>query len=237
MPKKMLLLFTLVCTLTMPLVSNADVINGGFETGDLSGWTLDGFGQATGSGIGVTPTEGGYQADVETTGNLTALAPAVAASLGVPGAAIHALGAGTPVNGTGLSQDVTVSAGDTLSFDWNFLTDELSEDPIFNDFGFFTISGLAFLLASHDGSTYDTVSPPAGYEGQTGWATQSYTFPSAGTYTIGFGVFNVGDAGHDSALLLDSIVIPTPEPSSLVLLALGLSCVLLGRSRRFSPVG
>ena len=33
----------------------------------------------------------------------------------------------------------------------------------------------------------------------------SFTFAAAGTYTLGFGVFNVGDAGHNSALLLDSI--------------------------------
>jgi hypothetical protein len=221
MPKKTLL-FTLVCALATPLLSYAGVINGDFETGDLTGWTLAGFGQAIGAGVGITPTQGSYQGYIETTGNLTDTAPVVAASLGISGPAIAAFGAGTPVNGTAISQDVTVSAGDTVSFDWNFVTAELSEPPTYNDFGFFTISGLAFLLASRNSSTYNTVSPPAGYEGQTGWATQSYTFPSAGTYTIGFGVFNVGDAGYDSALLLDSVVIPTPEPPSIVLLALGL---------------
>jgi hypothetical protein len=227
-------LFALVCALATPLCSYADVINGGFETGDLTGWTLVGLGQATGSGIGVTPPDGSYQADIETTGNLTAYAPAIVASLGVTESAIEGLGAGTPVNGTAISQDVTVSAGDTLSFDWNFATDELTEPSMFNDFGYFTISGSAYLLASRNSSTYNTVSPPAGYEGQTGWATQSYTFASAGTYTIGFGVFNVGDSGYDSALLLDAVMIPTPEPPSIVLLALGLSAVLLRRRR--SPI-
>ena len=202
---------------------SAAVANGDFETGNLSGWTVAGSASAQTSSFGITPPQGRYQGYIETTGNYTDYAPAVLASLGVAPGDIIALGAGTPVNGTGLSQSVTVDAGDTLSFDWNFTTAELSEPPMYNDFAFYTISGTPFLLASRNGSTYDTVSPPAGFEGQTDWATQTYTFPTAGTYTIGFGVFNVGDAGYDSALLLDSVDIPTavPEPGSLGLLLFG----------------
>jgi len=221
MSKKILLLITL-CALVPARSSQGGVVNGGFEMGILTGWTLAGSGQATGSGIGVTPTEGIFQGYIETTGNFTVSAPAVAASLGVTGPAISGLGAGVPVNGSGLSQNVIVSAGDTLTFDWNFLTDELSESPTFNDFGFFTISGAAYLLASRNSSTYDLVSPPAGFDGQTDWSTQTYTFPAAGAFTIGFGVFNVGDAGHNSVLLLDGISISVPEPSSLVLGIAGL---------------
>jgi hypothetical protein len=216
------LLLVLVCLNVGPALSRAAIINGDFETGNLTGWTLAGSGSASGTGIGVSPTDGSYQGEIETTGNFTVLAPAVVASLGVSGSAILALGAGTPVNGTALSQDVTVSAGDTLKFDWNFLTDELNEDPMYNDFGFFTISNSAFLLASRNSSTYNMVSPPAGFDGQTGWMTQTYTFPAAGTYKVGFGVLNVGDAGHDSVLLLDAVSISVPEPGTLALLVVGL---------------
>jgi hypothetical protein len=220
-----------VLVLAWPAITQAAVTNGGFETGTLSGWTVAGLATAQTSSIGVTPPAGTYQGDIETTGNLTALAPAIVASLGVPGSQIAAFGAGTPVNGTGISQSVTVSAGDVLTFNWNFVTDELSELPMYNDFGFFTISGSAFLLASRNSSTFDTVSPPVGYEGQTDWATQTYAFPTAGTYTIGFAVFNVGDAGHDSALLLDSIAIPTPEPAMIGLLPLSLAAMRRVRRR------
>jgi PEP-CTERM motif len=231
MPTKTLLLMA-VCAVSNPLFAHAAVVNGGFETGDLTGWTLVGSGQSTGSGIGVTPTAGSFQGYIETTGNFTALAPAVVASLGVGGIAIAGLGAGAPTNGTGLSQDVMVSAGDTLSFDWNFLTDELNEAATFNDFGFFTIDGSALLLASRNSSTYDTVLPPAGFDGQTDWATQTYTFTSAGLHKLGFGVFNVGDSGHNSVLLLDAVSIGVPEPSSIVMLGIGLSAALLRRWRK-----
>jgi hypothetical protein len=226
------LLCAAVSLLVTPAFSDAAVVNGGFETGNLSGWTLVGSGHAADATIGVTPTVGSYQGYIETTGNFTALAPAVVASLGLSGPAIAGLGAGAPTNGTGISQDVTVSAGDTLTFDWNFLTDELDESATFNDFAFFSVDGSAFLLASRNTSTYDIILPPAGFDGQTDWQIGSYTFTAAGTYKIGFGVFNVGDTGHNSVLLVDAVSLPVPEPSAVVLTGLGAILLALGSVRR-----
>jgi hypothetical protein len=216
----------------IPTAARAGVANGGFETGDLSGWTLVGSGYAADASIGVAPSVATYQGYIETTGNYTALAPAVVASLGLSGPAIVALGAGPPTNGTGLSQDVTVSAGDTLTFDWNFLTDELNESATFDDFAFFSVDGVAYLLASRNSSTYDLVSPPAGFDGQTDWQHDSYTFSSAGTYKIGFGVFNVGDTGHNSVLLIDAVTLPVPEPATAVVGSVGGILLVLHRRAR-----
>ena len=214
----------------LPVGSQAAVANGDFEIGSLTGWTVAGSGSAQTLSIGVMPPAGVYQGYIETTGNYTALAPAVATSLGVSGGTIAGLGAGSPVNGTGISQLITVPAGAVLSYDWNFISDELNEPATFNDFAFFTVSGSAYLLASRNASTFDLVSPPPGFDGQTDWSTSSYTFPVAGTYTIGFGVYNVGDAGHNSALLLDSVAVSVPEPGLATLLPL-LSLALLRRQR------
>ncbi len=221
------ILVAAVCALVTPQLATAAVINGSFETGDLTGWTVVGSAQAPDASIGVTPTVGTYQGYIETTGNYTQYAPPIEASLGITDSTLNGLGFTEFVNGTAISQDVTVSAGDTLTFDWNFLTDELDEDPLYNDFAYFTIDSAAYLLASRNGSTYDTGSPPVGFDGQTGWDSGSYTFTAAGTYKIGFGVFNVHDAGHNSVLLLDNISLPVPEPTSFVLLAIGLSAVCL----------
>ena len=154
-------IFVVACAVSFGAVARA-VVNGGFETGTMSGWTVAGSGSAQTAAIGVTPTEGTYQGFIETTGNYTAYSPVVNAALGVTDTTVTDLGAGAPTNGTGILQSVTVSAGDVLSFDWDFLTDELDEAAIYNDFAFFTISDSAFLLASRNSSTFNTASPPAG---------------------------------------------------------------------------
>jgi hypothetical protein len=213
-----------LCAAT-PLFSHAAVINGNFETGNLSGWSSLGSAHVETAAFGVSPTEGTYDGYIETTGNFTASASAIVPFLGLTGSDIMALGQGAPTNGTGISQDITVSAGDTLTFDWNFLTDELDESATFNDFAFLTVDGSAFLLASRNTSTFNVVSPPVGFDGQTGWSSDSYNFASAGTFKIGFGVFNVGDSGHNSVLLLDIVNVPVPEPGTFVLMALALPVV------------
>lgn len=222
------MLVALSLSLCGALGVSAAVLNGGFETGTLAGWSLTGAGSAQTAALGVTPPFGSYQGFIETTGNATALAPTVAAALGVSGSAILGLGTGTPVNGTALSQAITVPAGAVLSFDWNFISDELNETATYNDFAFFTVSGSAYLLASRNSSTFSLSSPPPGFDGQTGWSTSTYTFATAGTYTIGFGVLNVGDAGHNSGLLLDAVTVPEPGVAAL----LGLCCLGLRRCRR-----
>jgi hypothetical protein len=212
-------------------ITSAAVSNGDFETGSLAGWTPIGAASAATAAIGVTPPQGTYQAYIDNTGNFAAPAPLVASSLGVTGSEILALGAGTPTTGSAISQDITVSAGDVLTFDWNFLTDEHDEGVAYNDFAMFTIFSDAHFLASRDSTffTLNTTSPPPGFDGQTNWATQNYTFTSGGTYKIGFAVFNVGDAGHNSVLLVDSITV-VPEPVSSALF--GITALLIARRRR-----
>ncbi|WP_165223043.1 PEP-CTERM sorting domain-containing protein [Aquisphaera insulae] len=122
--------------------------------------------------------------------------------LGLQDGDLSGLGNGPVMNGSALMTTITVSAGTTLSFDYNFLTDEPMTSPLdaVNDFGFLTAPGLASLA--------DTFSPlvpwGSGFLRETGYRTFSETFAVAGTYTLGIGVVNVVDEMNNSALLLDN---------------------------------
>lgn len=212
------------------------VANGDFEGGILlPGWNKIGKSLGETSAIGVTPTQGTFQGYINNTGNFASPIVPLVTFLDVPGSSIIALGQGSPTTGSAISQDLTVSAGDVLTFDWNFLTDEHNEGVAYNDFAIFTIGNTPYLLASRNSTffTLDLVMPPAGFDGQTHWATQNYTFPSSGTFKVAFAVFNVGDAGHDSVLLVDGVTVtPVPEPATISLFACGIATLFFMKRRK-----
>ena len=50
----------------------------------------------------------------------------------------------------------------------------------------------------------------ADFAGETGFATFTVTLPTTGSYTLGIGVVDVGDAIGLSGLLLDNITLTPP---------------------------
>jgi hypothetical protein len=200
------------------------IVNGDFETGDLSGWTVDGLGahvealQADNFNPNIPVPQGDYFA-LMSTGCET-----INASEGPD------LDGNTyPENDTGtLSQVFTLSAGEvpaTLTFRWSFLTSEYDEEP-FDDLFMVTLNDTDILHGSAPGLTtspfadvptldgvgYEVISPgftngSIFFEGMCGFQTFSYPINTPGTYTLQFLVADQANHGYDSGLLIDKVTV------------------------------
>ena len=203
-------------TVLVAAPSQAAVINGSFEQG-LFGWQSTKSVASIDSSIGVNPTDGYFQTSLVT--NSSASAASIEKFLGLTRGSLSTLGNGVANGGAAIKQTFTASAGDVVSFDWNFLTDEGTPNARNNDFAFFSLTGLTE-LADTKVSFVDSLSP---FREETGYQTTSYNITTAGTYTLGFGVINSGDRKVQSGLLVDNVSSePVPEPASMLgILAFG----------------
>ena len=118
---------------------------------------------------------------------------------------------------------ISVNAGDTLKFDYNFLTDENSSLRISgNDLAFFSLDDQLFPLAIFSEVESSLVDSDTLFSKETSYQEYSYTFSRAGNFILGFGVVDGNDSAGDSGLLVDNIrlesepdVASVPEPSSI----------------------
>jgi VCBS repeat-containing protein len=115
---------------------------------------------------------------------------------GVADAPVLAVGSSTVLNptvGSAIQTTVTLAAGDTVSFTWDFVAHDYMP---FNDFAFATVNGAAYMLGSVQ---------VVGDYGTTGWQTFTFTATEAGEYSFGVGVSNVNDSSLNSHLLVDNL--------------------------------
>lgn len=211
----------------------AQVANGSFESAPnhLAGWTLGPDAsvealQASNFGPNsVTPPDGSWYALVSTgPGNIAA-----------PGGDLDANGS-IDHDGSTLSTAFTTTApGQTLSFHWAFLTDEVGGggqgQPQSDDLFEVTIDGIPVLRGSvrkpggsspfpdtvaYDGLRYTVASsgPTHGSDfgttatsGRTPLRQACIAIADAGTYTLRFLVADQGDTIHDSGLLFDDVAV------------------------------
>ncbi|MBW7966256.1 VCBS domain-containing protein [Bradyrhizobium sp. BR 10261] len=98
-----------------------------------------------------------------------------------------------PTDGSALVTPLSLHAGDIVSVDWNFTTDDYLP---YNDFAFASVNGAAFLLSD--------IAATGSY-GSTGWHTFTYKIQTDGTYAFGAGVMNEQDYAVTSFLAVDNI--------------------------------
>ncbi|MBE9037157.1 PEP-CTERM sorting domain-containing protein [aff. Roholtiella sp. LEGE 12411] len=182
------------------------VINGNFETGTFSNWRTIGDNRIETAALGTGTSEGTFQA-LLTTG-ASASGGAVEQSdleqfLKLPSGLLDKMGNGDVTEGSAIKQTFTANAGDVLTFDWNFLTNEATPS-FFNDFAFFSVNPFTLELADTNSSGFFSTSA-VNFSQETGFKTISIGIAQTGTYTLSIGVVDVGDSVVDSALIVDNI--------------------------------
>lgn len=137
--------------------------------------------------------------------------------------------------GSVISRTLWVSAGDTLSFRWQLLS---NEDPLSGlpDLAFVTLGGQLIELGS---ASIADQSGSAGFQHGSGWMKFTHTFTSTGSLALNnielaLGVVDRGDTSTSSALVIQGVAVtPVPEPTTWGLMASGLMvCGGLTAARR-----
>ena len=200
---------------TSLLANSSSIENGGFETGDFRDWNTIGDTSIETDDLGIFPSEGTYQALI-TNGYSDAGGSVIDSDLEefldlAPGS-LDNLVDGDATEGSFIKQTFTVEAGDVVSFDWNFLTNEATPSVDFNDTAFLTVNGFTFELAD-TGANFVNADNVDEFGEQTGTQNLAFTIANAGTYTIGFGVVDVGDDIVDSGLAIDNVAVQSSGSS------------------------
>lgn len=197
--------------------------------------------------LGVAPVQGSGQAlltTYATSGDGDTVSGTSAVSVTSLGAFLGAgytaaLQAQGVTQGSAIATTLFLSAGDTLQFNWSFLTSEPGTSfGGQSDLAFFVFSPVPTGLTNLANATNADTLPGSGaffFDSETGYALRTLTAFTSGTYTLAFGVADVVNNGTASGLLVDNIVVTAaaiPEPMTLLGFGLGVAGLLTQRKRR-----
>lgn len=195
-------------------LTSGTLTNGGFETGDFTGWTLDGAGSVISSFGTLSPPEGTFMALLHTK----------------TGKTLSGCGSGKACTKSTLSQKFNVTSVVTGKGTGALFSNEFptftSTKSIFNDefkvkvidstgtvFTIFeqTVNDTAFTAASA-AVTAGTFTLNKG-GGTTGFEERKKTIvPAKGEATLQIEVTNISDTANDSAFLLDALALTQDPP-------------------------
>lgn len=192
-----------------PDADNGSIPNGSFERGNFTGWSTIGHADIQMLDYGVFPTDGAFQALI-TTESETVSGTEFESRLGLRQGTLSTIHSGDIDEGSALQLTFNAQAGDTLTFDWNFLTNELESDLVgsSNDFSFAVLQSIGSeqqplvyeLTDIHEvPNTSRTM-----FTNESGYRTFSATIDTSGTYTLSVGAVNIDDPLFDSVLLVDN---------------------------------
>jgi len=197
MKKRIMMALSLSLVLVLTLAGSASaadvtssLTNPGFETGDTTGWTET---IPSGGSIEVVTY---HIADFPAAPDSEYLGPVYYAQDGFYFALLKV---GQEDELTTLSQSVEAEVDDMIS-GWAFFDTDECTDGQYNDWAEVVILDDELELVE---TVFSSDAVSVGCDGETPWTAWSYTFVSAGTYTLAARVANYGDSDVDSWLGLD----------------------------------
>jgi hypothetical protein len=190
-------------------IFQSPLANSGFESGVFGPeWTTAGAAAIVNKVDGVVAPEGMWQATVSNFTSPVSVA-ALTAFLGRPETSLDTLIGGNVVEGSAIKRTVQASAGQVLSFQWNFFTDESVNSSSYNDFSFVSLVGpggvnkLQVLASTFD--SFVALPSSASFNRMTGYRTFSYVIPTTGTYTLAIGACDFAYSFTDSQIVIDDL--------------------------------
>ncbi|MEC4983844.1 MAG: hypothetical protein SAJ37_17645 [Oscillatoria sp. PMC 1068.18] len=199
------------------------IINGSFETGQFTGWETLGNTSIQTTGFGTGLTAGNFQALLSTE-YPTYPDANIETFLGLASGSLDSLNFVNTTGGSAIKQKFTAKAGDILTFNWNFLTNEITPS-LYNDLAFVSLNSASALADTTFAEFFDSLTP---FREETGFQRFEYVIPTSGEYILGLGILDGRDTVVDSGLLIDNIQlsrVSVPEPMGKLAL---LSFVVLG---------
>jgi hypothetical protein len=244
--------------------------NGGFETGDLTGWERVGDAGVQTAAFGTPPASGIYHAlitdapgfcsppfcgpidgpyngpfrdfrSVQVRSSFLPPGP-LETLLGIEPGALHNFAESfthnplfTAVEGSAIATSFitsSTSAFNTLTFDYNFLTDETRAGAGFvEDLAFYVLDGEIGYIDGQNGHGHDPLTATPFFT-ETGYRSLSITIPTGGIHRFGVGVIDVEDGIVNSGIVVDNVrLIAVPEPRTWVLLGSGILGICLLRRK------